>query len=189
MKKTILLGAITALLFVQCGKDTDPFMIKNGSIGGLTKEMKIKQVDSLFSQDSIVKLSLAQGTDGTQGEVEIYEKGGKLLLLLKPENENDPNSVISDVRVFDDRYKTEKGLNLSSTFKDIKEKYTIVNMETTINAVVIFLEETDAYITIDKKDLPEGLRYDMNTKIEASQIPETAPIKYFMLGWEPTATE
>ena len=51
----------------------------------------------------------------------------------------------------------------------------------------IKLKETDVYLTIDKKSLPEELRYNMDLEVEASQIPDNAPIKYFMIGWEPTS--
>jgi|SRR5690606_7897762 len=186
MKKTVFLGAVVALLFVQCGKDSDPFLIKNGAIGNLNSEIKIKQIDSIFAEDSIVKINSSPNALETQGEVEIYEKGGKQLLLLSPDNETDPNSTIQNIQVFDPRYKTEKGLNSASTWKDVKANYTIDNIETTINAVVIFLKETDVYLTIDKKSLPEELRYNMDLKIEASQIPDDAPFKYFMIGWEPS---
>ena len=184
MKKTLLIIGIVSLAFVQCGKDSDPFLITNGSIGNLNKEIKIKQIDSIFAEDSIVKINSSPNALETQGEVEIYEKGGKKLLLLSPDNENDPNSTITNVQVFDSRYKTEKGLTTASTFKNVKENYTIDNIETTINAVVIFLKETDVYLTIDKKSLSEELRYNMDLKVEASQIPDDAPIKYFMIGWE-----
>ncbi len=184
MKKTIIFGALATLLFVQCGKEKDLFLIQNGSIGNLTKETKMLQIDSIFENDSIVKLNSIQGALGTQGDVEIYEKGGEKLLLLSPHDENEPTSKISNIQVFDLRYKTEKGLTTASTFKDIKDNYTIVNMETTINSVVIFLKETDVYITIDKKHLSEEFRFDMENKVEASQIPDTAPIKYFMIGWD-----
>jgi len=187
MKKILFLAAFTALLFVQCAKDTDPFLIQNGSIGNLNKEIKIKQIDSIFAEDSIVKTNSSPNALETQGEVEIYEKGGKKLLLLSPDDENDPNSTITNVQVFDSRYKTEKGLTTASTFKDVKENYTIDNIETTINAVVIFLKETDVYLTIDKKNLPEELRYNMDLEVEVGQIPDTAPIKYFMIGWEPVS--
>lgn len=187
MKKILFIGAFTALLFVQCGKDTDLFLIQNGSIGNLNKEIKIKQIDSIFAEDSIVKTNSSPNALETQGEVEIYEKGGKKLLLLSPDDENDPNSTITNIQVFDSRYKTEKGLTTASTFKDVKANYTIDNIETTINAVVIFLKETDVYLTIDKKSLPEELRYNMDLKVEASQIPDDAPIKYFMIGWEPVS--
>jgi len=186
MKKTLLIIGIVSLAFIQCGKDSDPFLIKNGSIGNLTNQIKVKQIDSIFATDSIVKINSSPNALETQGEVEIYEKGGKQLLLLSPNNENDPNSTITNIQVFDSRYKTEKGLTTASTFKDVKANYTIDNIETTINAVVVFLKETDVYLTIDKKSLPEELRYDMDIEIEAGQIPDDAPIKYFMIGWEPS---
>ncbi len=187
MKKILFIGAFASLLFVQCGKDSDPFLIQNGAIGNLNKDIKMKQVDSLFAEDSIVKINSSPNALETQGEVEIYEKGGKQLLLLSPNNENDPNATITNIQVFDSRYKTDKGLSTASTFKDVKANYTIDNLETTINAVVVFLKETDVYLTIDKKHLPEELRYDMNIEIEASQIPDSAPIKYFMIGWDAPA--
>ncbi len=186
MKKTLLIIGIVSLAFVQCGKDSDPFAIKNGSIGNLNNEIKIKQIDSIFAKDSIVKINSSPNALETQGEVEIYEKGGKKLLLLSPDDETDPNSTIKNIQVFDSRYKTEKGLTTASTWKDVKANYTIDNIQTTINAVVIFLKETDVYLTIDKKSLPEELRYNMDLKVEASQIPDNAPFKYFMIGWEPT---
>jgi|SRR5690606_13903384 len=187
MKKTLLIITIVSLAFIQCGKDSDPFLITNGAIGNLNSEIKMKQIDSIFAEDSIVKIQSSPNALETQGEVEIYEKGGKQLLLLSPENETDPNSTIKNIQVFDARYKTEKGLNSASTWKDVKTNYTIDNIETTINAVVIFLKETDVYLTIDKKSLPEELRYDMNLEIEANQIPDNAPFKYFMIGWEPSS--
>lgn len=188
MKKTLLLGAIATLLFVQCGKETDPYMISNGQIGSFTKEFQTKQIDSVFATDSIVKLNPTENALGTQGEVEIWDKNGEKLLLLSPDNERDPNSTITNIQVFDSRYKTDKGLNSGSTFKDLKDNYTITNLQTTINSVVIFLEETDVYVTIDKKQLSENLRYDPSLKIEASQIPDEATFKYFMIGWEPQET-
>ncbi len=187
MKKTLLIIGIVSLAFVQCGKDSDPFLIKNGSIGNLNKDIKIKQIDSIFAEDSIVEISSSPNALETQGEVEIYEKGGKQLMLLSPDDETDPNSTIKNIQVFDPRYKTEKGLTPASTWKDVKANYTIDNIQTTINAVVIFLKDTDVYLTIDKKSLPEELRYNMDLKVEANQIPDDAPFKYFMIGWEPAA--
>ncbi|WP_310992673.1 hypothetical protein [Aequorivita marina] len=187
MKKTIIIGAVAAVLFVQCGKESDPFTINKGSIGKLSSEIMMKQVDSVFATDSIVKINSSPNAIETQGEVEVYEKGGKKLMTLSPENESDPSSTITNIQVFDSRYKTDKGLNSASTFKDVKANYKVNNIETTINAIVVFLEDTDVYLTIDKENLPEELRYDPNIKVEASQIPDNAPFKYFMLGWEPAA--
>lgn len=189
MKKTLFIGTLTALLFVQCGTETDPFAIGNGAIGNLNKDIQMKQIDSIFAQDSIVKLNPIENTLGTQGEVEIYEKGGKKLMLLSPENETDPSSVITNIQIFDDRFITDKGLNVSSTFADVKANYEIVGVENAINSVVVFLKNSDVYLTIDKKQLPEELRYNYSAKIEATQIPDTATFKYFMIGWDPDDKE
>lgn len=184
MKKTLLLGALTVLMFTQCAEEKDPYLITNDAIGHLDKTMMMKQLDSLFAQDSIVKLSPIQDALGTQGEVEIYEKGGKKLLLISPEDDSDPNSLIYNVQIFDERYKTEKGIHKKSTFQEVKDNYTISGIETGINTVVVFLEGSNLYITIDKRELPENLRYDPNVEIELSQIPGEARFKYFMQGWD-----
>ena len=189
MKNTLLLGALVAILFVQCGNEKDPFLIKKGALGNLTKHVQMREIDSIFAMDSIVKLNPIDNISGTSGEVEIYEKGGTKLLLLSPEDDRDPNSLISNIQIFDNRYITEKGLYKGATFKQVKDNYIIANIETTINAVVIFLIDSDVYLTIDKKELPENLRYNPSAKIEASQIPDQAKFKYFMIGWDVEETD
>jgi hypothetical protein len=47
----------------------------------------------------------------------------------------------------------------------------------------VSVDEINAYFTIDKNELPEDLRYDMNKKIEAISIPPTAKIKDFFIQW------
>jgi hypothetical protein len=184
MKNTLIIAAVVAVLFVQCGEEKDPFLIGNGSVGPLNKEVQMKQVDSLFANDSIVKLNPIENAIGTQGEVMIYDKDGSQLLLISPDDESDPDSKITNIQIFDNRYKTEKGLHIGSTFKDVKANYTIKDVETTINAVVVFLEESEVFLTIDKKQLSENLRYDPSIKIDASMIPDDASFKYFMIGWD-----
>lgn len=184
MFKKVLFIAIATLLFVQCAEEKDPYLISNNSVGELTLGMKIKQVDSIFAQDSIVKLYSRNDEFSTQGEVEIYEKGGNKLMLISPRGNNDPEALISNFQFYDPRYKTDKGLNLNSTFKDVKANYTIANIETTLSTVVVFLQDSDIFINIDKKELPENFRYNPNLVIDATNIPDEAKIKYFMLSWK-----
>jgi len=105
-------------------------------------------------------------------------------MLISPKEYNNPEALISSFQFFDTRYRTDKGLNAGSTFKDIKDNYKIKNIETTISTVVIFLEDSDVFINIDKKELPENLRYNPNFVIEAVNIPDEAKIKYLMLTWD-----
>ena len=183
LKKIIALVSVT-LLFIQCKEEINPFLISNDSVGALTRGMTIKEIDSIFAQDSIVKLYAQNEELPTQGEVEIYKKNGTKLVSISPVTNNDPDALISNFQFFDPSYKTDKGLNLSSTFKDIKANYKISNIETTISTVVIFLEDSDLFINIDKNELPENFRYNPNLVIDITNIPDEAKIKYFMLSWK-----
>lgn len=183
LKKIIAIISVT-LLFIECKEEINPFLISNDSVGALTRGMTIKEIDSIFAQDSIVKLYAQNEELPAQGEVEIYDKNGTKLVSISPVTNNDPDALISNFQFFDPRYKTDKGLNLSSTFKDIKANYKISNIETTISTVVIFLEDSDLFINIDKKELPENFRYNPNLVIDITNIPDEAKIKYFMLSWK-----
>ena len=183
LKKIIAIVSVT-LIFIQCKEEINPFLISNDSVGALTRGMTIKEIDSIFAQDSIVKLYAQNEELPTQGEVEIYEKNGTKLVSISPVTNNDPDALISNFQFFDPRYKTDKGLNLSSTFKDIKANYKISNIETTISTVVIFIEDNDLFINIDKNELPENFRYNPNLVIDVTNIPDEAKIKYFMLSWK-----
>jgi len=184
MIKKIAFIVLSTLLFVQCAKKEDPFLIENGKIGMLTKSVQIKQIDSIFATDSIVKLNPKENVLGTQGEVLVFEKGGKKLILITPVEDYNPKSLVNHIQIFDERFKTSKGLSLKSNFKDIKNNYTIKNIQTTISSVIVTLKDCEVYLVYDKKELPEDLRYNPSLKIEASQIPDDAKIKYFMIGWE-----
>ena len=183
LKKIIAIVSVT-LIFIQCKEEINPFLISNDSVGALTRGMTIKEIDSIFAQDSIVKLYAQNEELPTQGEVEIYKKNGTKLVSISPVTNNDPDALISNFQFFDPSYKTDKGLNLSSTFKDIKANYKISNIETTISTVVIFLEDNDLFINIDKNELPENFRYNPNLVIDVTNIPDEAKIKYFMLSWK-----
>lgn len=183
LKKIIAIVSVT-ILFIECKEEINPFLVSNDSVGALTRGMTIKEIDSIFPQDSIVKLYTQNEELPTQGEVEIYKKNGTKLISISPATNNDPDALISNFQFFDPSYKTDKGLNLSSTFKDIKANYKISNIETTISTVVIFLEDSDLFINIDKKELPENFRYNPNLVIDITNIPDEAKIKYFMLSWK-----
>ena len=183
MKKIIFLLICSPFLFINCQKDKNPFLISKDNIGLLNNTVQIHQLDSVYTQDSIVSRVAGNAYSSGKSDIEIYEKGGEKLLVISPKLYNDSTSVVSNIQVFDSRFVTEKGLNLKSTFKDIKDHYTIASIENTLSSVIIFIEGTDIYIAIDKKHLPESLRYDLRAKVEITQIPDEAPFKYFMIGW------
>lgn len=182
-KKTIYTLGLLAFL-TSCNKDKDnPFLITANQVGPLTKEVKINQLDSVFKNDSITRQTSGPELLKSTDEIKVFDKEGKPLLELEPLQEFDSTSTIGYIRVLDPRYETKEGLNVKSTFKDIIEHYNISRIENTINAAVVFLDEINAYVTIDKSQLPPSLRYDTDSKIMASQIPDDAKFKYFMIYW------
>ncbi len=172
-----------ALTFTQCVREKDAtFLITNDSVGKLKRSDLAKDIPEIYAQDSVVTdTSLIKIGDATK-KIQIYEKGGKHLLTLNPSADSIPK--IGNLRIYDPRFVTDKGVGLNSTFKDIKTHYSIKKIVTSRNNVVVFIKNSDMYFTISKEELPASLRYAASTNIEAVQIPDKAKIKYLMVGWE-----
>jgi len=179
----IILALFTIILLSSsCKKEKDAtFLITQDSIGKLNRKSLARDIEIIFDKDSVVKDTVALKFGNGAEKIKIYEKGGKHLLTLTPTSDSIP--IIENIRIEDMRYKTVKGVGLLSTFKDIKDNYTVKKVITSTNNVVIFLRESNAYFTIDKQELPSSLRYAASVNIEAVQIPDKAKIKYFMVGW------
>jgi len=183
MNKSILSLIMLSLIFVSCKKEQDPFMISKQNIGFLTDSTQVKDLESIFIKDSIVKFIKGDEFVSDVNDIDIFEKNGKKLLTLEPSQVLDSTAVIKNIQILDSRYKTEKNISILSTFKDINDNYKISSIDNLINSVVISVNEINASFTIDKKELPASLRFDMDLRIEKSQIPDTAKIKYFFINW------
>ncbi len=170
------------LITISCNNDNQ-FRISEDFIGPLTKTTPINEVKATFINDSVVPV-IGAASGVSTGTLLVYEKGGKQLLQIDPKEENDGFSTVGNIRIFDERYKTTKGINLKSTFKDISQAYSIKRIENMLGIILLYLEDSDIYITIDKKYLPGDFKFDTSRKIDPINIPEDAPIKYLMIGWE-----
>lgn len=183
MKNSILSLTALSLLFFNCNSESDPFLVQKNSIGALTATSQVKDLETIFKNDSVVKFEPGTPFTGSINEIEVFEKGGKKLLTLSPSALQDSTAVIKTVQVLDPRYKTNTELSTLSTFKDIADHYKISSIDNLINSIVVSVDELNASFTIDKMELPSNLRFDMTLHIEASQIPDNANIKYFFLNW------
>lgn len=184
MHKSLLL-IFTSLIILSCKQKPkqDPFEIGKHNIGFLTDSTLVKDLKTVFSGDSISKFISGDEFSGSENIIEIFEKGGKKLLELTPANQLDSTSVIKSVQIIDERFKTDKQLSTISTFKDVVTNYKISRIDNLINVLVITVNSINASFTIDKKELPASLRFDMDLNIEASQIPDSAKLKYFFIHW------
>ena len=174
--------AIT-LLFTSCNKTQNPFEISKQHIGLLTDSTQVKDLESIYPNDSVVKFMIGNTFNGSTNSIDIFEKGGKQLLSLTPKYSLDSTSTISNIRILDSRFKTEKNISTISAFKDIQTQYKISRISNLINSIVVAVDDINASFTIDKKELPANLRFDMDLKFEATHIPDEAKIKYFFVNW------
>jgi hypothetical protein len=183
MMKKLTLLLIVLTIIISCNQEPDPFLIEKHHIGMLTDSTQVKDLKVVFANDSIVEFVSDDEFTGNINDIDIYDKMGNHLLILTPTQASDSTATISNVRVVDARYKTEKNISSISTFKEIQEAYKINRIDNLLNSINVNVNEINAYFTIDKKELPASLRFDMNATIEASQIPDDAKIKYFMINW------
>lgn len=180
LKQPIILALIALSLF-SC-KSENPYQLSATNIGPLTQDATVEELDVLFSNDSVVDQASNMDQEAINA-IEIYEKGGNQLLSLIPAS-TEKLSKIKTIQVFDPRYTTAKGIGLKSTFGEIRQAYTIDKIQTLISSVVIFVNEINAYFTIDRSELASELQFDLDAKIEAAQIPDQAKVKFFMIGWD-----
>ncbi|MEX0289675.1 MAG: hypothetical protein AB3N14_11250 [Flavobacteriaceae bacterium] len=182
-KRIAIVCSLVILSFTSCEREKDTtFLISKDAVGKLNRSDLAKDLTSIYAGDSIVGDTTQFKIGNSAKKIKIYEKGGKHLLTLTPSEDSIPR--IENLRVYDPRFVTEKGVGLSSTFKDIKDNYDIKKVVTSRNNVVIFIKSSDMYFTISKEELPASLRYASSVNIEAVQIPDKAKIKYLMVGWD-----
>ncbi len=168
-------------LFWQCQQEKDlSFSIRKEGVGLVDRDTPFADIQSLYESDSVVVDSVYAMAKNQR--VQIFEKGGTQLLSITSNTASVPG--IGNIRIYDPRYLTEKGIGLASTFKDIKDQYEIKKVVTSLSNVVVFIKDHDLYFTIDREELPASLRYTTNVSIEEVQIPDKARIKYLMIAWE-----
>lgn len=174
MKKIINLS-IVIVLIIQCKKETNYTLAKE-QIGGVISITQIHELESIFEKDSIVShLEENNITESTYDEYLVYNKQGSHLLTATPKIEKDSSSVIDNIQIFDKNYKTIKGFGLKSSFKDLVDNYTVNKVQSTLSTVILFVDELNATVTIDKKEL--GINDFGTQKIKLEQIPDLAKIK------------
>mgnify|MGYP002629534123 CR=1 FL=1 len=183
--KRIIFIVLVSFLFIQCARENQ-YLIEKGKVGYLTKETTIRELNSIFEKDSIVSnlvLNNLKSEDRLYSldddEYEIFSSKGDKLLEIAPANQNDSLSKIKSIQIFDKNYKTDKGISLQSTFKDINEHYIVNKVETTLTSATLFIDELNATISIDKKDL--GINSFSREEVTIDQIPDIAKIKYFTI--------
>ena len=169
---------LLSIIFVQCGQDKDTMILKN-QLGKITKNTSIEELDKLFKNDSIQKLPV--DTDMVR-EYRVFGQDDKTSLVFLTKVRNDSIKGLELVKIYSDRYMTEKGVSTKSTFKDVADNYSIDKIETSFSAAILFVDELNATVLVNKSDLNLD-EFDMR-EIRADQIPDKAKINYISLWFE-----
>lgn len=181
VNKSFISLILLSILMISCSNN-DQFKIEKGKVGFITSVTTVKELDRIFKNDSVVK-KLSEGALGydyfqDDDKYLIFEKGGKHLLTIVPKEQLDSTSTIKSVEIHDMRFKTEAGTNLNSTFSEVNANNSL-RPESTLQSVILFLDEINATIAIDKEEL--GLRDLRTQKVSLGQIPDLARIKSFVV--------
>lgn len=186
MKNSILTLIIIAIIFTSCKTDkteVNPNLITKNNIGLLNDSTQVKDLKTIFINDSIVRYTSGDEFIGNINDIQVYEKGGNKLLTLTPSQSLDSTAVIKTIRILDSKFKTNKGLHINSTFKDINDNYKISGIDKTLRSLIISVDEINVFFTISKNDLPPELWFNTNSKIDALQIPNDTKLSAFFMQW------
>ena len=177
MKKLIAV-LVLATLMIGCGQEND-MLIAKSQLGKINKNTSIAELDKMFKNDSIEKF---MANAELIREYRVFDMEGKQNLIFIPLIQNDSIKGLELVKIYNDIYTTEKGISTSSTFGEISGNYTINKIEPSFSAAILFVDEINATISLDKEDLNLD-EFDMRP-ISQGQIPDEASVNYITLWFE-----
>ncbi|ATA76259.1 hypothetical protein [Capnocytophaga canimorsus] len=180
----ILFGLLTGLCLTACKKTDTKFEITNDKVGLLHKNTKIEQLDSIFVKDSIASSAFEGELRYASNErIILFEKGGKQLLEITPGINSENTKVVESVLVLDNRYTTDKGISLQSTYKDIKNNHPEFNIQQTLNSVLIILPNENYFFTFDKSALKTS-KFGISSQIGKEDISDEAKPSRITINWD-----
>ena len=160
------------------------FLITPTSVGIFKKGMTIKDVQRLVPAKQCIKKNV-QGDEGdTYDNYELLDSQNVLLLTITPNEQENLNSTINRVLVGDKRFRTSKGIGLSSKYSELIKSYSVTEYSADIEAIILTVPELNAWFSINKKQLLDNWWNENRNQIDASRIPPTATLNTFVISWE-----
>ncbi|MDO4229469.1 MAG: hypothetical protein Q4C98_06630 [Capnocytophaga sp.] len=182
MRKYIVIILIF-ITILSCNKTDNKFLITKDSVGVLHKNAPIQQLDSIYAKDSVVNTTFEGELRYASNErVIVFEKGGKELLEITPVLNSKDQKVVESVQILDPRFATEKGISLTSTYKDIKERYPDFEIEQTLKSILITPKGENIYFTIDKSGLKSN-NFGLSAEITKNDIEDSAKLSRITINW------
>ncbi len=182
MKQTLSIVLLISLFMFSCQKENKDFIIAKKQVGKITDSTKIKELKTIFGQDSIAKNTEGQGAFEAYDEYTVYDKKThKPLLVIIPQKTGDDESLVKQVEILDGKFKSDKGISFNSKFGEIKKAHKIGKVDESFKYLVIYLDDLNATIDIKKNVLPLDAQNNPGLKIDETMIPDDAKIKHFIV--------
>lgn len=160
--------------------NTFGFMIKDGQIGQLKTGDKLDEVFEKLKSLRVVRDSVVacEGCNSYSPLYIVSTSDNKDLFVFEPGWYADNVDRLFRIRTSNENFKTDKGIRVGMTVKDLKEKYKLdevdVSGETGIHIIVagfngafgIELPKINDIWKINKENIPDSLRIDESFEIE-----------------------
>ncbi len=176
MLRTVL-GLVVIFLLFQCTEEDT--VIKKKQLGKISNGTTIEELDRMFKNDSVQKLPEGESL---VREYTVFDVSGAPALVFVTRVENDSLKALEHVKIYSPAYTTEKGISTASSFEDIRGQYSIDDIEPSFSSAILFIDELNATISLNKKDLNID-EFDMRD-IREDQIPDQASVLYMTLWFE-----
>jgi len=181
MKKLNLI-LFSLLILGACTKENKQYTIDKKRVGKITDSTKVKDLEKIFIKDSIVKNTEGDSAFEAYDEYTVFDKKTKEpLLIIIPKQTNDPESVIKEVDILSPKYQSLKGITIESTYGQVKKAHKIGKLDTSLNYIVLYLDDLNAIMDIRKSELPLSLQNNPSLKIDQTMIPDKAKMKHFIV--------
>ncbi|PIE73734.1 MAG: hypothetical protein CSA20_01635 [Deltaproteobacteria bacterium] len=121
--------------------------------------------------------------DDTYDDYEIYTRNNEHLLTLTPRERSQKDQKIHRVLITSPFFTTSKGIHAGSTYKEIREAYTITRIEPTRDHIVLIVDELHAHISIPKTSLHKDWWNPATQSVNPASIPDNARLDHFIVWW------
>lgn len=166
---------LVGLLFTTSCKQST--LIAKNQVGPINAQTSINEVKALFKNDSVVshKSEGALGNNDLEEVAYVYvfdKSSQEKILRITPRNPTEESTEIKSVTVYHPRFKTDNGISVESPFEQIRLNEHIEKTGTTFTRILLYLDEINAVIHLDKSVLNEN---NINLKeVSLDRIPNKA---------------
>lgn len=162
------------LLFISCIAFSG--YIKPDAVDGVHLGMPINKAISVV--DSRINLEIKKETESIEGEeYTVYNVYSIDTLMYQIDIEGRDTSYVSRIKIYTDRWKTQKGIGVGNTLKDLREVYTLLEANTGEGEIVISTKENTIQYVIGFLEVPQS--WWSNPKVEL--LPDDLVIEYVLL--------